>query len=51
MKDSKEWSDSILIWVLAISIAIILFSGEPDIGDALRHKAIAWAGLDEGEQP
>jgi hypothetical protein len=43
--NKNNWSDSILVWVVAISIAVILFHGEPDIGDALREKALIWSGL------
>jgi hypothetical protein len=43
--NKNNWSDSILVWVVSISIAVILFHGEPDIGDALREKALIWSGL------
>lgn len=42
----ENWSDSILVWVLAISIAVVLFEGDPDVADAIRKKALDWAGLE-----
>lgn len=42
----KQDDGTILHWVLAISIALILFWGEPDVSDAIRHKIIEWSGVE-----
>ena len=37
--------DSFLGIIIAIVIIVVMFSGEPDIADALRGKLLIWAGM------
>jgi len=38
------WESAAFVFVVAV--LVVLFGGEPDIADALRAKALEWAGLE-----
>jgi hypothetical protein len=44
----KRTSEDIeyLLTVIVIALFFVLFGGEPDVADAIRIKALNWAGIE-----